>query len=55
MLFQTVSKRKINRSLLQSYCFCEYPGKPNLLCFKDMAAWVLEYFKIKGTSKQLIS
>ena len=28
--------------------FCEHPGRPNVLCFKDMAAWVLEDFKKKS-------
>ena len=27
---------------------CELSGRPNLLCFKDMAAWVLEDFKKKS-------
>ena len=28
--------------------FCEHPGRPNLLCFKDIAAWVLKNFEKNG-------
>ena len=46
------SKKYLKEKLVDHYGnhihFCEHPGRPNLLYFKDMAAWVLEDFKKKS-------
>ena len=47
-----IPKSILKKKLIDHYSnhihFCEHPGRPNLLCFKDMAAWVLEDFKNKS-------
>ena len=45
------SKKYLKEKLIEYYgnhiYFTERPGRPNLLCFKDMASWILADFKKK--------
>ena len=51
------SKKYLKDKLIEYYgdqiYFAERPGRPNILCFKDMAAWILADYKKKNSQSPI--